>query len=295
MINTSKREFLQVQKPVIQLENPFTHNPDGPVSLRIYPDNKPETMEIAALQKGLVMLSNGSEVIEEGAGFGVPIARYFDKTYFSKTATVYVKEQNGNTSTIVKVFSLDSVSKKRIHRSFVNDTVYLVARKTFERAYLSNEKMRPLFDWTMGVRKVLGVETDFKKVMSKGEVTVVYRCHPDCVEVEADFSKMENEGCQEILMLNEQGATFFCKHRDGDQAALGGRRISAWGRVESQHATFSDLDERVSFGLEKRKGAVLFRGREQVKDRFSWSGMTYSLHPSTAGFSYVIRLKGNST
>ena len=119
------------------------------------------------MQKGLVLLVDGSEVIEEGAGFGVPVLKYSDKTFFSKTATVCVKEKDDKSALIVKVFSLDSVSKKQVQGTFINDSFYSVIHKIFEKAYLTQGKMRPIFDWIMRLRKTMGVETFFAQVLIK--------------------------------------------------------------------------------------------------------------------------------
>jgi len=278
----------------VQLEKPFTFNTNKAVALRIYPDNRPQNMEIAALQKGLVLVVDGSELIEEGAGFGVPIAKYSDTTFFSRTATVYVEEQDENAAVIIKVFLLDSVSKKRVHGTFINDGLYSVFHKTFEKAYLRRGNMRSFFDWVMRLRRTIGIETYFAYVLPRGKVTVSYHCYPDHIKVCADFSEVDMTSCQEILMLNEQGATFFRKHRNGN-AVLQDKKVGAWTRVDAEQAEFSDLDEHISFSMEKREGATLYCGREQVKDRFSWAGMTYALSPKTLIFNYTIRLQENTT
>jgi hypothetical protein len=247
-------------------------------------------MEIAALQKGLVLVYNGSELIEEGAGFGVPITKYSDRTYFSRTANVYVKEQDENSVIIKKVFLLDAISKKQVRGSNINDDLYSIFHKTFEKSYLHLGNMRAFFDLIMRLRKNIGIETQFSKVSPKGKVTVTYHCFSDRIKVCVDFSEVDKVGCKEILILNEQGATFFRKHIKGNEV-LCDKKIGAWNKVVAEKAEFYDIRNRISFSMEKRDGAILYSGWEQIKDRFSWAGMTYALSPKTSIFNYMIRLK----
>jgi len=281
------------QKQPVRLEKPFTFNTNKVVKLRIYPDNRPQNMEIAALQKGLVLMVDNTELIEEGAGFGVPIAKYSDATFFSRTATVYVEEQDKNAAVIVKVFLLDSVSKKRVHGVFINDDVYSIFHKTFEKAYLRHKNMRSFFDWVMRLRRTVGIQTCFAYVPPRGKVTISYHCYPNHIKVCADLSEVDMTSCREILILNEQGATFFRKHRN-DHEVLQDKKVGAWTRVDAKKAEFSDLGEQISFSMEKREGATLFCGWEKVKDRFSWAGMTYALSPKTLIFNYTIQLQANT-
>ena len=54
------------------------------ISVRLYADSRPHCMETATLHKGLVLILDNQEVIEEGMGFGLPVVKYKDKTYFSQ-------------------------------------------------------------------------------------------------------------------------------------------------------------------------------------------------------------------
>jgi hypothetical protein len=249
-------------------------------------------LEIAALQKGLILVVNGKELVEEGAGFGVPIAKYSDTTIFSRNANLYVEEQDENVTVIKKVFFLDSVSKKRVHGASINNRIYSVFHKTFERAYLNRENMRSIFDWIMRLRKSFGIETHFVNVSQRGKVTVRYHCYPDHIKIYSDFSEVDMTDCQEILILNEQGATFFRKFKNGSLVLLD-KKIGAWTRVDAEVAKFSDLEDHISFSIGKRENAIMCCGWEQVKDRFSWAGITFSLSPKTMGFNYTIQLKNN--
>ncbi len=273
-----------------RVEDVFTFAADKDISLRLYPDTRPRNLEIAALQKGIVLMLQGVELIEEGAGFGVPIAMYADGTFFSSTAEVHLQEQSENSAVISKVYFLDAVSRKQMHGSFINEGLYSVFHKTFSKAYLNTENLRPVFDWIMSFRKALGVETRFVKAASRGKVTVTYTLLSNAVKVHVDLSQLDKARCREILLLNEQGAPFFRKYGDSEGTVLCDRQIGAWAKVTAKQASFSDVKESMSFSLENINGAALYRGREQIKDRFSWTGMTYGLNPKAASFDYTIKI-----
>jgi hypothetical protein len=233
---------------------------------------------------------NGSELVEEGAGFGVPIAKYSDATRFSRNATVYIEKPDENSIVITKVFFLDSVSKKKVHGFFINDIIYSTFHKTFEKAYLNRGNMRSIFDLIMRLRRTIGVETQFANVSPRGKVIVRYHCYPDRIKICADFSEVDMTSCQQILILNEQGATFFRKYRDQNLVLLD-KKIGAWTRVDAEKAEFSDLEDQISFSMAKRENSTMFCGWEQIKDRFSWAGITYALSPNTLIFNYTIQMK----
>jgi hypothetical protein len=277
----------------VRLQEAFTWSIGKGLSLRLYPDNRPRNLEIATLQKGLVLVANGGELIEEGAGFGVPIAKYADCTYFCGSAQTYLHAQKEGEVLLSKVFYLDAVSRKQVRGAYVNEGLYSVLHKAFEKPYLHKQSSRSVFDWIMHLRKSLGVRTRFVKAVSRGKVTVTYHCLPGKVEVYVALSELNKIGCQEVLLLNEQGAGTFRKYSDSSGAALLNRQIGAWTRVAAKQATFSDVQGNVSFSLEKLVGAALYRGREQVKDRFSWAGITYALQPQTSSFTYTLRIAGN--
>lgn len=73
-------------------------------SVRLYEDSRPPNGKLAPLQKGVVLVHNGTETIGEGAGFGAPVLNHAGKTYYSLNATAY-RLRDG----VAKNFSMDAV------------------------------------------------------------------------------------------------------------------------------------------------------------------------------------------
>jgi hypothetical protein len=246
-------------------------------------------LEASALHKGLVLVLDGKELVEEGLGFGVPVVKYEDKTFFS-TSTKHAANCGAADSTLTKSFVIDAISRKRVGKtSYLNDDFYRFCRKLFEQAYLRNKSYASLFNRIMELRETMGIHTDFVKVKQRGMITMNYSIQPKSIKIKADLSRLELDGCQEILILNEQGSTFFNKYSDANGTTLFNEEIGAWKSVNARSASLSDAEGTLKFTLTKNSGR-LFRGLERTKGRFSWAGLSYSLNPQSSIFNYDIKL-----
>ncbi len=124
---------------------------DGSLSLRLYEGSRPHNLEIAPLQKGLIMVLHGEELVGEGTGFGVPVVKYADVTYFSRTAVVYFCKA-GEATVISKRFKLDTTSKKKVkYQRVVSNCVYDRLRDTLADAYRNRKHLRALISPLMEV------------------------------------------------------------------------------------------------------------------------------------------------
>jgi hypothetical protein len=104
---------------------PLTVPLEDDLALRLYADTRPHTGKIAALQKGLVLVADGAEMIEEGFGFGAPIVQVGDATYLSRHAETARVQEKGRT-TLVKTFTIDVVDRPtRIFRKKYRDVAPL--------------------------------------------------------------------------------------------------------------------------------------------------------------------------
>jgi hypothetical protein len=231
------------------------------------------------------MLDN-RELIEEGMGFGVPVVKYADKTFFSGKAEV----RNCSENILEKTFWLDTISVKKFGKTAAIDRVYSPLRRTFEVLYLKHKKLKPLFNTVMELRQLAGVKTEFVSVKPRGIITVRYNCQPSSVNVEADFSNLTLDGYQEVLFLNEQGASTFQKYTDTKRKTLLGNHIGAWDIVDAQEAYLQSPKGQLMFSLKNLEGTMLFRGWEQTRKRFSWAGLNYSVQPQRGIFCYSIKL-----
>ena len=281
VVSTTKLHAITLQKPITV---PLTDRS----SLRLYADSRPHCMETAPLHKGLVLMVDNQEVIEEGMGFGVPIAKYEDKTYFSSSADVSIQKSQ-SVYHLKKNYVLDTISRKKFWRStYIDDNVYSLARKTFAKLYLKHKHASPLFNNVMMLRNMAKIKTEFQKVNPKGTITVNYEIQPSIINVSVDFSDLNLDGCEELLVLNEQGSNVFDKYFDSSGLQLSGSQIGGWDPVIANQASLLSCKKQVAFCLQKNRKAMLFRGWENTRRRFSWAGLNYSLNPSYRFFDYSI-------
>ena len=238
-----------------------------------------------------MLIVDGEELIEEGVGFGAPVALYEDRPYFSRTAECFLQTEEDGT-VLVKKFLLDAVSRKRIGSAFyVNDGFYKFFHELYHATYVNHKRLTPAFNRLMELRRIFRVTTEFVKVKPRGKVTVRYMCRPNSLQVEVSLSAMEKDRCKEILILNEQGASFFRRYSDTDRVTLVDVQIGAMETVKAEKASLTNMNGTISFSLRNIEGTVFFRGREKTRGRFSWAGLGYMLKPSFNDFKYNIELK----
>ena len=284
MTSTSETTFSAVAECTFPISNS--------VALRVHLDTKPRNMKIADLQKGLIFFYNGVDVAGEGTGFGVPILKYSDETYFSGSSTLHVHKQ-GNLAVIRKKFFMD-----------------MVARDRFRNLKLENRKIRTLIDYISMLyqkhkrldRSILlvkgfllrfGVKPSFTKIPPKGKVTATYIIDRRRILVKMNFSLLDRINLEKVFVLNEQGALFFRTYSDSDGLRLVDEEIGAWTDVKAQSANITDYHNGIGFGLKNVKGGILRRGRELLKDSLDWVGLDYELGPENDFFEYEIEILGS--
>jgi hypothetical protein len=262
--------------------------------LRVYSNTNPQNMKIADLQKGLILSCNGIDVIGEGTGFGVPIAKYSDETVFSGSSNLHVRKQE-NVVEIRKEFLMD-----------------LIARDRFRNLKLENLRIRTLFDLisvlsqrnkrlarsiliVKGLFFKFGVRSSFVRSPIKGSVIVTYMLDRNRIRVKLNFSQLERKNLGKVFVLNEQGAHFFSTYSDSEGLRLVDEEIGIWDNVTAQSAKIANAQNKIGFCLKNIEGSVLRRGREVMEGSLDWIGLDYELDPKHNHFEYEIELLGDQS
>jgi hypothetical protein len=168
---------------------------------------------------------------------------------------------------------------------------YHFLHKLFELGYHKFQGISHFFNKIMELRKICNIQTEFIKVNSKGTVLCKYECSPCKIKISIEFSCLELDKCKEIIILNEQGSTFFRRYTDSSGLEFFDQKIQPWAKVKADKACFSDENQTLTFAIKNKSSNTLLRGWEKTKDRFSWAGLAYSLSPKKQTFCYQISLR----
>jgi len=260
------------------------------LSLQVYSYPKPRNYKTADIQKGLIIVHNGLERVGEGTGFGVPVVKYVDETYFSGSAEVYTALQKNGTK-IIKNYVMDTVRRKKLGKIDVKNRVVRGFSRRFVDACQKHKHLRSLM--LADLKQRFNLRSDFVRVEPVGHISVTYYGkHRGCIKVKADFDFIRKKGLQKIFLLNEQGASFFRKYQDSNGAVLFDRQIGTWEMVNAEWAEISAPKNKVGFRLRNLEDSVLRRGREFLKGNLDWIGLDYEIGPDNAEFGYKIEVLG---
>ena len=76
------------------------------ILFHVYADSRPHVLQTKELQKGIVVVCQGAELIEEGLGTGAPVCTHQDGTRFLLNADTF--DDSGGQSSVVKVYEMNS-------------------------------------------------------------------------------------------------------------------------------------------------------------------------------------------
>ena len=261
------------------------------LALDVYSSTKPHNLKIATLQKGLVVVCNGTERIGEGAGFGFPVVVCPNETYFSGSATVSLSKTS-QAITVRKEFVMDRTARNKVGNMRLENKRTRVFIRYLCNLYQENRHFRSPFLKLTEFAVNVGLEATFKKTSTVAKVPVTYEILGNTVNVQVDLSQIETEHRKRIFVLNEQSASFFRKYQDSHGTELVDGQIGAWDNVKAEWACFTDAREQVGFRLWQAKNAVFRRGRETMRDCLDWAGLDYEVNPDFEKFEYRIELLG---
>jgi len=260
------------------------------LSLRLYADTRPRRQLIARLQKGLILVSNGMELVGEGIGLGVPAVRHRDRTYFPGASTLEIRRTRTHT-TAVKKFTLNLNSERTLRNIRIETETIRTLRRSLDRLYMTHKHLRLLM--IENLLRRTGVKRDFVQTEPVGSAAVTYKITQQHIKVRAEFKLPERGGFQKIYLLNEQGSKHFRKYSDSTGKVLFDKDIGAWETVNADWACVQSVEDDLGFRLWKLKEATLYRGRESLKDIFDWTGLDYEAHPKKTCLEYDIELTGS--
>ncbi|MCX9012604.1 MAG: hypothetical protein OIN66_15985 [Candidatus Methanoperedens sp.] len=245
------------------------------------------------IQKGPVLIYRNKDLSEEGVGFGVPVLKFGHEAVFPGSRHV-TAEKNRDTVVIKVDYDLNLVERMAIvgNKKIDSEAFYKI-KEWFHGLHREHPGFRGiLMPAFKTVSRICGVETGFDEVVSAGLVCVTYTIDlkESTVSISADISRVKKNGCSEVIILNEQGATCFDRYCDSNGISLTGEAIGTWDETSADEASFVDSRDGIKFTLKGIKGSRMFRGREFIKSRLAWSGLAYVLPPHAVHFAYCIHV-----
>ncbi len=246
------------------------------------------------LQKGLILVSDGQELVEEGVGFGVPVLMKGLKTIFAGNVNLIQAERNLETE-IAATFYMNREERlaSRSGTTIGSNSLYKIKhyledlhrRSTLARGFLTS-----FSDWYL---RRLSLRKTFEDAGCNYPIKVNFSLNWESrtVKIDVDATGVPEGEVDQVILMNEQGARYFDTYIDTSGSLLQGAEIESWQTVTAERASFLSRSHHLSFSLQQVSGATLFRGRELVGSRLAWAGFGYSLPPSRRSIAYTLEIE----
>jgi hypothetical protein len=246
------------------------------------------------LQKGLVLIANGQELVEEGVGFGVPVLKFGVKTIFP--GAIELAGPNGSQDqevTAVYRMNLEEKLTGQNLQSVQSRSLYRIKNHLADVYRHFPATRRPLTAMSNALRRGFGWQTTFEQAGCSYTVKVHYVIDRQAgiISVFVDTADLSQADITEVVVMNEQGARYFDTYSDSSGAFLQGEAIGSWDEVTAESASFLNSTHRLAFTVRTIARARLFRGRELIGSRLAWSGFGYSFPSTIERIGYQLRIE----
>jgi hypothetical protein len=248
----------------------------------------------SALQKGLILSHGGLNLTEEAVGFGVPVLKRGLQTIFPSRVEL-ASFQRKTVWEVTAIFTMN-LEEKIAGPSFAQSEKHWLCALRNVLAALMRRVALSRYILTVAsstLRRHFGWKTSYGSSKFSAKVTLCYIVTPEAgrVDIEATSSGLAVAGVTEIVLMNELGAGHFDRYRDSSGITLNSNKVGMWDEVKAETASFESSEHKISFTLDRVKGAKLYRGRELVDSRLAWTGFGYSFPPSDQPFRYTLRIE----
>lgn len=248
----------------------------------------------ARLKKGVILVSGGQELVEEGMGFGVPILKQGMRTIFPGDVKLATRAME-TVDEISALFTLNLEERiTRPGKRSVESNMLYSLKNYLAMLIRKYPSLRvPLMALSNGIRTGFDLETTYLDSAFSTQVMMMYSINRETslVRIEVDTAELNGKGITEIVVMNEQGAPSFDQYHDSDGLTLRGGEIGCWDEVTAEEASFISDRHHLAFTLGQVSGTKLYRGRELVASRLAWSGFGYSFSPEIQSFSCDLRIE----
>lgn len=254
--------------------------------------DKPGGYPASSIRKGLILACDGSDLSEEGVGFGVPVLKSGYEAIFPGEANI-TSVRDGDITIVRAGYNMNLEERMEVRGRRIKSKNFYRVKESISGLHRERPWLRKaLTIASIVLRHSLGIRTIFEKTRSFGTVHVMYTIDAGkgTVHVSMDTGGVYRDRCTGMIIMNEQGATYFDRYSDSDGTSLAGEAIGTWDEISADEASFIDPIDNVKFTLRQVKGARMLRGRELVKSRLAWSGLSYIIPQYASDFAYNIRI-----
>ncbi|MDZ4230429.1 MAG: hypothetical protein U1B77_01270, partial [Dehalococcoidales bacterium] len=218
--------------------------------LFIKPGPEPGEYPSCRVQKGLVIASNGRELVEEGVGLGLPIVKFGLETVFPGDASLSMKQDGKRIVTTVS-YNLNLIRRTSLRwGGVIGSPRFYEVEEFLSGLHRQHPLLRNALTWTSYPVKLLcGMTTAFQENDSAGPISVIYDADigQGIIHISVDLKGLTRRGCTEVIIANEQGANRFDLYRDSDGITLRGKGIGTWDEAVAHSASLADSRDGISF------------------------------------------------